>query len=215
MKAAPQKPEYKLKSLSNGKTILFLMATAAEYLSDLKQLIDPVIIGVGPVEAAVNTGRILANVDRLPDYVILLGSAGSATLGQGEVYQANSIAYRDMDATALGFARGQTPFLEQPPVIDLNNTIPSLRQASLSTGASIILTKQFALIDEEMVDMESYAVLRVCQSYEVELIVLRGISDGPKELKVYQDWIELLPTVDKHLALAVKETLNYLENGND
>ncbi|MFT6660010.1 MAG: adenosylhomocysteine nucleosidase, partial [Maritalea sp.] len=84
MTAAPQKPEYKLKSLSNGKTVLFLMATAAEYLSDLKQLIDPVIIGVGPVEAAVNTGRILANVDRLPDYVILLGSAGSATLGQGE-----------------------------------------------------------------------------------------------------------------------------------
>lgn len=206
----PGNKNYELLELANGKTVLPLMATAAEYLSELKMLINPAIVGVGPVEAAINTCRIIERLQITPDFVVLLGSAGSATLGQGEVYQASSVSYRDMDATPLGFAPGQTPFLEQPPIIHLPLTVPDIPSASLSTGGNIILTDHFDLIEQDMVDMESYAVQRVCQSYDLDLIVLRGISDGPKELKVYEDWTELLPTVDKNLATALQTTVNWL-----
>jgi len=211
MTLAPNIPSFELKTLRNGKSVLFLMATAAEYLANLKQVFVPAIIGVGPVEAALNTGLILSALEKKPDATILLGSAGSAVLGQGSVYQATSIAYRDMDASPLGFPKGQTPFLDQPPIINMPISIPGLAQASLSTGANIVITDGFGGIAQEMVDMESYAVVRVCQAYQTDLIVLRGISDGSEELEVYEDWTALLPTVDKNLAAAVAVTLSYLE----
>lgn len=110
MPGCPGNKNYELLTLENGQTVLPLMATAAEYLTELQKLIKPAIIGVGPVEAAINTCRIIERLNRAPDYVVLLGSAGSATLGQGEVYQATNVSYRDMDATPLGFARGKRHF---------------------------------------------------------------------------------------------------------
>lgn len=210
MTSSPKTPEFELRTLDNGETVLFLMATTAEYLTNLKRMFVPAIIGVGPVEAALNTGLVFASLTKMPDHVILMGSAGSATLGQGNVYQANCFAYRDMDATALGFKPGQTPFSDQPPVIKSENLVPGIEKASLSTGANIVLTDNFKQIDQEMVDMESFAVLRVCQAYSVPLIVLRGISDGPQELKVYEDWARLLPTVDKNLAQALRVVLKHI-----
>jgi adenosylhomocysteine nucleosidase len=194
-----------------GVEILYLMATEAEYLDHLKARITPEIIGVGPVEAAANTTRLLATLKILPNYVILLGSSGSATLAQGSVYQATSVSYRDMDASPIGFEKGRTPFLDQPATIPLEPIIKALPQASLSTGGNIVLTHQFDELDADMVDMESYAVKRVCQMFDVPLIVLRGVSDGPEELKRYDDWTKLLPEVDQNLANAldiVLETLN-------
>lgn len=191
--------------------ILFLMATTAEYLDALRSRIKPEIIGVGPVEAAARTARLLATRLQLPKCVILLGSAGSASLAQGAVFQASSVSYRDMDASPIGFSKGVTPFLDQPATIPLEPTIAALPQATLSTGGNIVLTQQFNEIDADMVDMESYAVKRVCQMFDVPLIVLRGISDGPEELKRYDDWTKLLPEVDENLASAldtVLETLN-------
>ena len=190
--------------------ILYLMATKAEYLDALQARIVPEIIGVGPVEAALNTTRILAERSQKPDFVILLGSAGSATLEQGAVYQATCVAYRDMDASAIGFPKGQTPFLSEPTQIPLSPLMEDIPRATLSTGADLVLTNDFATLDESMVDMESFAVKRACQVFDVPLIVLRGISDGPEELKKFDDWTKLLPTVDKNLADALDLVLAQL-----
>ena len=194
----------------SGSDIQFLMATEAEYLDHLRARITPEIIGVGPVEAAANTMHILLERPKRPDYVFLLGSAGSATLAQGEVYLASTVSYRDMDASALGFEKGRTPFVDEPADIALQPQFASVPQARLSTGADIVLTDQFAAIDADMVDMESFAVKRVCQMLDVPLVVLRGISDGPEELKKFDDWTKLLPTVDKNLATALDVILQQL-----
>lgn len=58
-------------------------------------------------------------------------------------------------------------------------------------------------IDADMVDMETFAVLRACQRFGVPLIGLRGISDGAEALRHYDDWTLLLPELDAHLAGAV------------
>src|SRR5690606_29801486 len=97
-----------------GLAVLFVMATEHEYGPHLKQRIDPLITGVGPVEAAASAGATLAALahrNALPDLVFTLGSAGSRTLEHAEIYQVKSVAYRDMDCTVLGFERGRTPFL--------------------------------------------------------------------------------------------------------
>ncbi|TJW57044.1 MAG: 5'-methylthioadenosine/S-adenosylhomocysteine nucleosidase, partial [Mesorhizobium sp.] len=139
----------------------------------------------------------------LPDLVVSLGSAGSRTLEQTEIYQAVSVAYRDIDASPLGFEKGATPFLDLPVTVPLPFRIPGIREATLSTGAAIISGSAYDAITEDMVDMETFACLRACQLFGVPLVGLRGISDGAADLRHVDDWKEYLHVIDKKLADAV------------
>ena len=202
-----------------GQNVLFVMAAEAEYGPHLKQRFTPFMTSIGPVEAAVELTAALAALAQrghLPDLVVSLGSAGSRVLEQTEVYQATSVAYRDMDATPLGFEKGTTPFLNLPAILPLPLRIPGIREASLSTGANIVSGAAYDVIAAEMVDMESYACLRACMRFDVPLIVLRGISDGKAELHHVDDWTEYLYVIDKKLAVAVDllgETVRKGQNG--
>ena len=189
-----------------GKRVLFVMAASSEYGPHLSSRFVPLMTGVGPVEAAVAVSAALARMEAaqgLPDLVVSLGSAGSRRLEQTGIYQAASVSYRDMDASPLGFARGETPFLGLPTVLDLPLRIPGIAAANLSTGADIVSGAAYDRIDADMVDMETYAVLRACQRFGVKLIALRGISDGAAELKQVGDWTEYLHVIDEKLAAAV------------
>ncbi|MFN4210421.1 MAG: 5'-methylthioadenosine/S-adenosylhomocysteine nucleosidase [Devosia sp.] len=183
-------------------TILYVMAAEAEYGPHLRARIAPLMTGVGPVEAAIAVTRTLGERSALPGLVVSLGSAGSRVLEQCGIYQASSVSYRDMDASALGFPKGQTPFLDLPPVLPLY-TVPGIAMASLSTGGNIVSGAAYDGIDAEMVDMETYAVLRACQAYGVPLLALRGISDGADELGHVDDWTRYLHIIDEKLAAAV------------
>lgn len=186
-----------------GRRLLIVMATEAEYGPALRARITPVITGVGPVEAAIGTARALEaclDLSALPDLVLSLGSAGSATLEQGAIYQAKSVSYRDMDASPLGFAKGVTPFLDHAPEIALPVLLRGVPAVRLSSGANIISGAAYAAIDADMVDMESFAVYRACATFGVPMIGLRGISDGAKELHHYDDWTALLGHLDEELA---------------
>ena len=197
--------KFELKSVA-GKSILFVMAAEAEYGPFLRSRIEPLMTGVGPVEADIALSKTLARldaVDELPDLVVSLGSAGSAKLEQTEIYQVTSVSYRDMDASPLGFEKGKTPFLDLPATLELPLRIPGIAEASLSTGGNIISGAAYTGIDADMVDMETYAVLRACQGYKLPLIGLRGISDGAADLKHVNDWKEYLHVIDEKLAAAV------------
>jgi adenosylhomocysteine nucleosidase len=119
-----------------------------------------------------------------------------------------------MDASALGFERGATPFLDLPVTVPLPLRVPGLREASLSTGAAIISGTAYDAIAADMVDMETFAVLRACQRFGVELIGLRGISDGAAELKHVSDWTEYLHVIDEKLAAAVGMLEASIANGS-
>ncbi len=206
---------YELKRIS-GKSILFVMAVKAEYGAFLETRFSPLFTGVGPVEAAIALTRELARLqaaDDLPDLVVSLGSAGAPALEHTEVYQASSVSYRDMDATALGFEKGCTPLLDLPAVLELPLRIPGVPEARLSTGANVVSGRAYEMIDADMVDMETYAVLRACQIYGLPLIGLRGISDGKAELSHIGDWTEYLHVVDRKLAYAVDSLFEALEDG--
>jgi adenosylhomocysteine nucleosidase len=189
-----------------GKSVLFVMAAEAEYGPHLRQLFTPLMTGVGPVESAVRLGAELAALkakDALPDLVVSLGSAGSRTLEQTEIYQAVSVGYRDMDASPLGFEKGATPFLDLPVTVPLPFLIPGIKSASLSTGGAIVTGAAYDAIAADMVDMETFACLRACQLFGVPLIGLRGISDGAADLRHVGDWTEYLHVIDEKLAAAI------------
>lgn len=193
--------------------LLFVMAVGAEYGAHLQRRFTPLMTGVGPIEAALSVGITLARMaqaDTLPDLVVSLGSAGSRTCALGEVFQVGSASWRDMDASALGFTKGVTPFLDHP--VDLPLTTPlDMETVRVSTGANVVTGEAYAGIDAEMVDMETFAVARACQTFDVPLMGLRGVSDGPGELQGIGSWTELLALLDERLAEAVDQLAAVLE----
>ena len=199
-----------------GRSVLFMMAAEAEYGPHLKALFKPVMTGVGPVEAGIAAASVLTGFSldgRTPDLVVCLGSAGSAGLEQAAIYQVSSVSYRDMDASAFGFAKGTTPFLDLPAVVEMPLRIPGIPTASLSTGANVVSGSAYQSIDADMVDMETFAVMRACMGFGIPMIGLRGISDGKAEVNHIDDWTEYLHVIDERLAEAVSKLAEALENG--
>lgn len=199
-----------------GRKVLFVMAAEAEYGPHLRARFTPLMTGVGPVEAAVHLTATLAGLHRegvAPDLVVSLGSAGSRRLEQTQIYQATHVSYRDMDASPLGFAKGATPFLDLPAVVPLPLRIPGIAEATLSTGAGIVSGAAYDAIEADMVDMETFAVLRACHRFDVPLVALRGISDGAAELRHVGDWTEYLHVIDEKLAAAVGLLEDAIQSG--
>ncbi|CUA89258.1 5'-methylthioadenosine/S-adenosylhomocysteine nucleosidase [Chelatococcus daeguensis] len=189
-----------------GLEVLFVMATEQEYGVHLREKIDPLVTGVGPVEAGVAVAAALASLAHhglLPDLVFTLGSAGSRTLDHAGVYQVASVSYRDMDVSPLGFEKGRTPFVDEPAVIPIPHRIPGIPAASVSTGGNIVSGAGYDAIAADMVEMETFAVLRAARRFGLPIVGLRGISDGRSELTKFEDWTEYLHIIDERLAAAL------------
>ena len=193
----------------NGIRIMTLMAAQAEFGDHMKLAgIDPTFIGVGPIEASYNTTKAIMNAigeDKKPDIIFSVGSAGSSTLEQSKLYQISSVSYRDMNAVAFGFEKGATPFADYPITFDMPCLFSDIPKATLSTGGDIIDAqgtsgRSFKDIDADAVDMETYAIKRICDGFKIPMIGIRGISDGRELSEGYKTWEEYLHVIDKHIA---------------
>ncbi len=197
-------------------SVLFVMATEQEYGPHLKARISPVLTGVGPVEAAIGTAAALGELDRagrLPALVISLGTAGSAKLDHAGIYQVASVAYRDMDASLLGFEKGVTPFTNEPAAVPIPHRIPDVPAASISSGGAVISGKGYDAIPADMVDMESFSVFQAARRFGVPMIGLRAISDGRSDLTGLHDWLEFLHVLDEKLAATIDAFAGHVAAG--
>lgn len=193
-----------LTQLGN-KRALFVMAAEPEYGPHLRARIAPLITGIGPVEAALHMGIMLARLEAagtLPDLIVCLGSAGSRRCALGSIHQIGSVSWRDMDASALGVEPGVVPYLDEPKDLPLETPL-DLPVATLSSGGDVVSGSGWDRISADMVDMETYAVARAARTFGIPLIGLRGVSDGPGELAGAHDWHKLLGYLDGELAKAV------------
>ena len=187
-------------------TVLCVMAAEPEYGPALRARIRPLITGVGPVEAAAVVTQALAELKSeaaLPDLVVSLGSAGSRTLDHARVYRVSHVAYRDMDASVLGFAKGETPFLGLPAVLPLADGPSPLPSARLATGGSVVSGAAWDAVDADMADMETFAVVRAAARFGLPVLGLRGVSDGRSDLTELSHWTDALAEIDLRLAEAL------------
>lgn len=182
------------------------MAAEPEYGPALRSRIRPLITGVGPVEAAAAVGHVLATLQAesgLPDLIVSLGSAGSRTLDHARVYRVVEVSYRDMDASVLGFPKGETPYPRLPAVLPLAEGPTDLPTARLATGGSVVSGPGYDAVDADMVDMETFAVVRAAARFGVPVIGLRGVSDGRTDLTQLSHWTDALAEIDLRLAEAL------------
>jgi adenosylhomocysteine nucleosidase len=135
--------------------------------------------GVGKVNAAASLARCLAErrcAGNSPLIVVNLGTAGSRTLAAHSLVGCNRFAQRDMDVSGLGFAVGVTPFDEAPAILEFPVVFAQLFQKLCSTGDSFA-TQQHAF-DADVVDMEAFALARVCHAEGMRFACAKYITDG-------------------------------------
>ena len=170
------------------KNILIVSALEVETQGKLEDW-DVIYTGVGKVNATMTL------VDRLTDYnyvkpdlVINYGTAGSRKIKKKTLVDCTKFVQRDMDVTGLGFLRGETPFEQDPPVIIQPQNIdfnPIGRNATCGTGDCFVEDK--SQYYGEVVDMEAYALAKVCYNYDVPFISFKYITDGADE-QAHEDW---------------------------
>ena len=139
---------------------------------------DLLYTGVGKINAAISITNYLSN-SVIPDYVINYGTAGSKTIEVGKIVDCTKFIQRDMDATGLGFERYETPFdTKFPKIIDFSSfkKNPINLYLTCATGDSFIKSDNSHIGD--VVDMEAYALAKVCFKYEIPFISFKYISDS-------------------------------------
>ena len=135
--------------------------------------------GVGKINA---THKLTQKFGKFGSYipynmVINYGTAGSRKYQQGELVDCTKFVQRDMDVTGLGFMKYQTPFEDEIPIqldydhVDFN---PIGKKALCGSGDSFVQDETIG----DVVDMESYALAKVCRSYDVPFISFKYITDG-------------------------------------
>ncbi len=164
--------------------------------------------GVGKVNAAMSLTAAL-HTHGSAATVINLGSAGSHTFQAGSVVCATRFFQHDMDATALGCALGQTPF-EETTHLDYGLAIPGLAHAICYTGDRFI-TERHPLLPMQVIDMEAYALAKVCQRFGAPFVSLKFITDGA-DGQAATDWQESVAISATRLYQALRETLSHLKD---
>lgn len=159
--------------------------------------------GVGKVNATLALMRRLAQ-GAAPSLIINAGSAGSHTRPAGHVVAARQFHQRDMDATAMGFALGETPF-ESTILLDNGLAVPTIPNATCYTGDSFV-TSAHPQLTLEVIDMEAYALAKVCDQLGHRFVCLKFITDGA-DGQAASDWASSVVMAADQLAEAISASL--------
>ena len=131
--------------------------------------------GCGKVNATIAT---MEAIDSGATTIVNYGTAGAVKDISGLV-KVTGYVDRDMDVRPLGFRLGQTPF-EKGILIGRRGLV-------VGSGDSFAVGKPD--IECDIVDMEAYAIAKVCKKYDVDFKCFKYISDKADE-NAASDWRE-------------------------
>lgn len=168
---------------------LIVMALASESQGLFEQHGVPILYtGLGKVNAAFALTRRLAayrHVGSKAPLVINFGTAGSRQFVAGTLVGCHRFVQRDMDVRALGFAYGVTPFEDVPAELEFPPIFAHLPQGLCGSGDSFATGESVTHCD--VVDMEAYALAKVCRLEGIEFGCAKYITDGADHVAA-GDW---------------------------
>jgi adenosylhomocysteine nucleosidase len=181
----------------NPLFVFALNDEAAHQFAEYRTLLT----GVGKINAAYHLTKAIGL--EKPSIIVNLGSAGSSFFQKGEVVCCTRFLQRDMDATALGFERYQTPFSGQPALLSYGIVLSNLPHAICGSGDNF--DTSHGTTDYSIVDMEAFALASVAQREGIPFLCLKYISDGADDAAA-EEWAV---TVHRS-ALALKAAMDTL-----
>ena len=144
--------------------------------------------GIGKVNAAFKAFDVIQKTGCKT--LLNLGSAGSSQFDAHALVEVTTFVQRDMDVSPLGFAVGVTPMDDDHPAeIHLESYFQHLEKGICGTGDSFETGTPKVPCD--LVDMEGYAIAKVCKKLGVRLISVKYITDGANDT-AHLDWEENL-----------------------
>jgi len=170
------------------------MALELESQGLFEELGVPVLYtGLGKVNAAYRLAKALAEWragdGRLP-HVVNFGTVGSSKLAAGSVVACRRFVQRDMDVSGLGFSLGTTPFEDVPAELEFAPLFPELPEGVCGTGDRFETGKP--LVDCDVIDMEAYALAKVCYLEGAAFGAVKFVTDGA-DGNAGVDWQANLP----------------------
>ena len=127
------------------------------------------VLGVGKINATLKTIELINKFN--PNEVINFGTAGALNQNLNGIIECTKFYQRDMDCRGLlNFKLGETPFDR------VNEIIISENGYSCGTGDNFV-TKKIEM-DLDVVDMEAYAIAKVCFIKKVNFRCFKFISDN-------------------------------------
>lgn len=144
--------------------------------------------GVGKVNAAIALTQALGRLRHagapLP-LVLNFGTAGSRTHPAGTLLACHEFVQRDMDVRGLGFALGVTPFDADPAALSFGPVFRELTPAVCGSGDSFAMSD--CGVGCAVVDMEAYALAKVCKSMGAAFGCVKYVTDGA-DASAAGDW---------------------------
>lgn len=173
---------------------LIIMALPEE-APELAKRTDVFFTGIGKVNAASLTSELIERHN--PTHIINFGTAGGITVGPG-LYRVTRFVQRDMQCFKLGAAPGETPFETTPVVLDLGG-----EGLTCSTGDNFITDPNLE-IPADLVDMESYAIAKICWRRSIRFSCYKFVSDQANE-HAYRDWYEMMSAGQSYYKTKLQE----------
>lgn len=167
-------------SIMRQNETLIVMALPQESRGRLERAgANLLFTGVGKVNAAAALARRLAEIrcaGAPAPLVVNLGTAGSRALPAHALVACNRFAQRDMDVSGLGFPLGVTPFDPTPAILEFPPLFSALPQTLCSTADSF--ATGLHRVDGDVVDMEAFALARVCITEGARFACAKYVTDG-------------------------------------
>ena len=157
-----------------------LVVALADELEGLQGNYNTIITGVGKINATLKLTEYLAN-NPDTDLVINYGTAGGVDPNMKGMLHVGKFVQADMDCRDFGFEQYQTPFETNTTEIVVDHK-----------GFTCYTQDKFATSVPEgycnCVDMESYALAKVCMHFRVRFKCLKFISDIIGQGDQTSDW---------------------------
>ncbi len=170
-------------------SLVVVIALRAEAAGVFEAAGVPVLYcGVGKVNAALHLTRELARYEaagRAMPLVVNFGTAGSQRHAAGSLLGCHEFVQRDMDVRGLGFALGVTPYDDAPALLHFAPVFQDLPAAICGSGDSFATAA--VPLDCGVVDMEAYALAKVCWAHGAPFACAKFVSDGADHAAA-DDW---------------------------
>ena len=150
--------------------------------------------GVGKINATYNSLKLIST--HKPRLVINYGTAGAINNSLKGIIECTKFYQRDMDVRGLNFELGETPLDK------IKEIITSETGYSCGSGDSFVNKKIDMNVD--VVDMEAYAIAKVCKLENIEFKCFKYISDNANK-NADNDW-------KRNLKIASNAFSNFIDN---